>query len=332
MRADRFFINLSLREALMNSSGQGNSPRKKHLVCPACRSVEIQFLESLPDHWSDPAKPNFPETFPLYRCRQCSFTFLGEVPTFQALGQYYEEAAAPMRELSFNLVSKLKHIKFRLELNWGLAGVPKDTYHFIDFGTGHGHLALVLADLGYLVTAVDAFPSQDWKLSKIPYRQVNLDQCRFDTFLSSDHKNVLILRHVLEHLLEPFKFLSSCANNRVDRLMISVPRYPTFASKVFGKYWYCWDPPRHVSYFSLHTLTAAVERAGYRVKSSRMTGLDEVFSSLFRFFKLNPKLSWIAPVFAPTGALSSLCSAMAYFLPLSSVVEILAVLEQPTIQ
>ncbi|WP_186776126.1 class I SAM-dependent methyltransferase [Rubripirellula reticaptiva] len=70
---------------------------------------------------------------------------------------------------------------------------------------------------------------------------------------------------VLEHIIDPVKTLR--VFNKLLRpggqLLISVPNAGCWESKVFRKYWYVWEPPRHLHYFDPKRMKKLLLDNGY---------------------------------------------------------------------
>ena len=88
--------------------------------------------------------------------------------------------------------------------------------------------------------------------------------------------NVVTLYQVLEHLPNPSAYL-----NEIHRLLkpggwfiLDVPNAGGFEARHFGCAWLGWDPPRHLYHFTPEVLTAAAERRGFRVVTTRFFSLE----------------------------------------------------------
>ena len=50
-------------------------------------------------------------------------------------------------------------------------------------------------------------------------------------------------------------------------IVIETPNFDTWESKLWGKYWYALEPPRHVGFFSIKTALKLLEDVGFEVLS-----------------------------------------------------------------
>jgi SAM-dependent methyltransferase len=100
--------------------------------------------------------------------------------------------------------------------------------------------------------------------------------------------DLVLMNHSLEHFPSPVDAL-----RRVHRLLkddgllvVSVPNACGLEVKLFGWWWFGWDPPRHFYHFDKSTLARALRQAGFEVQSRRTgTGALFLMASLDRLFQ-----------------------------------------------
>jgi 2-polyprenyl-3-methyl-5-hydroxy-6-metoxy-1,4-benzoquinol methylase len=80
--------------------------------------------------------------------------------------------------------------------------------------------------------------------------------------------DIITLWDVLEHIFDPKLLLLEV--NRVLRetgyLILRVPNGGSWDARLFGKYWFGLDAPRHNYVFDKNTITQLLENSGFRVK------------------------------------------------------------------
>ncbi len=100
--------------------------------------------------------------------------------------------------------------------------------------------------------------------------------------------DLVLMSHSLEHLPSPVDAL-----RRVHRLLkddgllvVSVPNVNSLEFKLFGRWWFQLDPPRHFYHFDKRSLSGFFTQAGFRLYRFR-TGVSAIFlmASLDRFWK-----------------------------------------------
>lgn len=88
-----------------------------------------------------------------------------------------------------------------------------------------------------------------------------------------DFFDMVVMRHVLEHLKDPAAALSEV--HRIlkpdGELCVVVPNIESIEAKIGGESWFHLDPEYHLSHFSSTTLTEALTLAGFRdIRLSQM--------------------------------------------------------------
>ena len=90
--------------------------------------------------------------------------------------------------------------------------------------------------------------------------------------------DLVLMSHSLEHFSSPVEAL-----RRIRRflkedglLVIHVPNVHSLEFKLFGRWWFQLDPPRHFYHFDRASLTAALAKAGFSAQVVR-TGVSSVF-------------------------------------------------------
>lgn len=88
------------------------------------------------------------------------------------------------------------------------------------------------------------------------------------------------LSHVLEHLPSPRRSLE-----RIHRLLrpggllwLEVPNAASAERRLFGRYWFQWDLPRHLYHFTPQTLTRLLCETGFRPRKVKCDGRTVFFA------------------------------------------------------
>ena len=102
---------------------------------------------------------------------------------------------------------------------------------------------------------------------------VNTDLEHFQTKKKFD---VIVLKHVLEHVGDLNRFLGKCHRllNPGGTILISCPNIRSLMFYIFRDRWYGLQPGQHVWQFTPDTICAVLERNGFQVKNFWITNLD----------------------------------------------------------
>jgi SAM-dependent methyltransferase len=78
----------------------------------------------------------------------------------------------------------------------------------------------------------------------------------------------ILMNNVFEHLHDPVQVLRTChtALEADGVLVLILPNHAGWSARVFGAAWPGYDAPRHLWGFAPRSLTALLERHGFRVE------------------------------------------------------------------
>ena len=100
--------------------------------------------------------------------------------------------------------------------------------------------------------------------------------------------DLILMSHSLEHLSSPVDALRLVHRLLKDDglLVVSVPNVKSLEYKLFGRWWFQLDPPRHFYHFDKRSLSGFLRQAGFQLHRFR-TGVTAIFliASLDRFWK-----------------------------------------------
>jgi len=151
----------------------------------------------------------------------------------------------------------------------------------LDVGCGRGTLLRALAKTGCRCTGLEraGFPGE--RSSTIP---VILDTDLLEHDFGSARFDLIILRHVLEHLEQPHRVLDRARNLLAQDgiILIDVPNIGSVQARVFRSAWFHLDLPRHLYHFSPSTLGTMLHNSGLEVRGMNTWTLDQ---SLFGFIQ-----------------------------------------------
>src|SRR2546425_1262531 len=161
------------------------------------------------------------------------------------------------------------------EIVHSVTGPPRG--RLLDIGCGDGYFLRIMRDLGWTVQGLEPDPkaaafarAHGLDIIQSPIEAASLAPNAFDVITTS---------HVIEHVLEPFAFLSVA--RRVLKpngiLYVFTPNAESWGHAMFGPSWYPLEPPRHLHIFRPRNLVACAERARLQVVDVRTTGRLHLF-------------------------------------------------------
>jgi len=131
--------------------------------------------------------------------------------------------------------------------------------------------------------------------------------------------DMVIMRHVLEHLPDPVLTMKTVANilKPEGYCIITVPNIDSHTSRIFGPDWYGYQIPRHFFLFPQHTLTRIFEIAGLHIERVIHSAAPNIWIGSVRFWLARNGYKGLAQLmhytnplavaaFAPLGILSML--------------------------
>ncbi len=155
------------------------------------------------------------------------------------------------------------------DIMW-LAHVPGGSV--LDVGSGDGSLLARLRAAGWNSFGVEPDP-----VAALASQQAfGLDvRPSLNEWIGSKASfDIIVLRHVLEHVEDPVSVLTMCQDllGENGRLVVATPNAASFCHRLFGKSWRGLEPPRHLRVFSKHGLAECARRAGLHVLELRASG------------------------------------------------------------
>lgn len=212
---------------------------------PACVCCQSTNFESLP--YKDQFNAN-----PLIKCNSCSHVQVSKTPTEKEIGVFYEtysvERAKFVGKAYYEIMLKRAAAQFSVIKN----AIKNFSATFLDIGCGYGQFLDVVRSNGFEGSglefdqkAIDYATEKNLKVSKI--------QSESDIAGNLKGKNVVVLSHVLEHLIDPNKILQEIEASN-EYCFIEVPAYDSKNSLQFI------DQEGHINFFNEKSLKALLER------------------------------------------------------------------------
>ena len=219
------------------------------------------------------ARPRFA---PLFSARSYPIARCGDCGLVRTLGVRFDGVAdyPPFDQRETTMV-RLFRFAAELLIRERLAFVRKiqPAGRLLDYGCGSGSFARLAARAGYEAVGIEPFSlgqgldSPGLRLVRGSIEQSGERASSFD---------VITLWQVLEHVPDPAALLAQLVPylSPGGTLVVSVPNFASWQSRVFGPGWFHLDPPRHVTHFEPATLLSLFERLGLQVIDRRTFHLE----------------------------------------------------------
>lgn len=242
--------------------------KTKKIRCPLCQDLAIHEMSS------NDLMFNKKKIYDYFLCRSCDLTFINPLPTLSEIKQFYPDSymvfkSAKIKKLSYiekvklqykngypNLVENnlLSQFVSLFQTNWSerIDYIKNGT--FLDIGCGNGSRLLKMKRLGWDVTGVELNLKgyQECKKNNLNVFNDTLENLKF----KKNSFDVIYISHVIEHVANPNEILRIVKNilKPNGQLLIKTPNRNSLGRKIFKKYWYHNDIPRHLFLFSKKSL------------------------------------------------------------------------------
>jgi len=237
-----------------------------------------------------------PETFTLVECEGCGLCFLNPRPTRAAIGRYYPDdyeahggdTPAPLRSWQARAGGEVepgplarRWLALAQDVAWYVIPRPRGRRRILDVGGGSGKLLDAMRQLGWTTFAVEPSAAAAAR-ARGKGHEVVVGSAEEMCFPAGSF-DVVYLWHVLEHTHSPARVLANARAYLAPGgvLHLAVPNFDSFHARLFGRYWWSTDAPRHLYQLNARTLGAYLRRAGFeRVVMTTRTGATSWFRGL----------------------------------------------------
>ena len=264
--------------------------------CPACGSSGRTRYENLQDRAYGVAG-----YWGIMECSNCGSGWLSEAPIVEDLGQCYvgsyytHERPEPatlgesprivlMRRMALSARKGYKGLKpavpFSSALGSMLARIPpvwsracfghkdllpsfKEGGRVLEIGCGSGRFLSIMRLLGWKVCGVEPDPVAAALAKDAVGCQIHvgtIEDAPFDT----EHFDAIVSSHVIEHTYDPRSFVARAGRLLAPNgtMIVLTPNFSSVGHKLFGRDWYCLDPPRHMCLFTATSLRNLFRASG----------------------------------------------------------------------
>ena len=250
-----------------------------HKVCPLCSSSEVFPFLNCTDHLISR------ETFEIYRCTNCGFTFTQDHPSESEAGRYYDsDEYISHSDSNKRLIDKAYQLVRGIMLDRKKRMIKKFTGlssgSILDIGSGTGHFLNTMKLSGWSITGVEInAKAREYAASRFSIDTISSEKIRT---LPDNSFDCITLWHVLEHFQEPFIIIEE-----ISRLLksdgvciIALPNSISFDAKHYLKDWAAYDVPRHLWHFTPSTFSIFASKNKFTISEECNLPFDVFYISI----------------------------------------------------
>lgn len=269
--------------------------------CPLCKNQgNIDFIGQ--DFMFDRTK-----YYKYLKCDLCSISYQAPIPNLKQIKSYYPDSYENFedpKKPKFSLAEKV-----RLSFHHNYSGLIKNTYvnkifsllipkdkslidyvqngKFLDIGCGNGSRLLKMKKLGWHVFGVElnTFAYQKCIKNDLNVQNKPLEQAVF----KKNYFDVIYMSHLIEHLNNPDEIINICSNllKKGGKLYINTPNNNALGKKIFNKYWFANEVPRHIILYSKKGIKKLTRNHKFQIIYSSQNTTPKIFlNSLDYLFNL----------------------------------------------
>lgn len=245
--------------------------------CPICESKSIQPYREVKDFWVSK------ETFPLWKCSDCTFVFTQDMPDRASIGKYYDHDSYISHTdtnegLLFKVYHKVRDIMLQRKAKMVANNAPNGAV--LDVGAGTGYFLNTMLQLGWKALGVEP----DSGAKSIAKKNFNLDL--FDGLEKVNQEagtlSAITMWHVLEHVHELDHYLKTYHSwlKKDGALIIAVPNYTSADASFYKEYWAAYDIPKHLWHFNPMSMASLATKYGFEVVKHEQLPFDPFYIAM----------------------------------------------------
>jgi len=237
-------------------------------LCHNCGQAELQPLYRAPAF--DAGIDSSSLQFGLARCPTCGIVnTVGADPDRVASTYhpgYYGSATRKFVSSFERVVSLASRLQARaIYRRWRRGQLSGRLPSVLDIGCGRGNLLKQFRQMGADILGLERAEFSATGASENFIRVGSVT----DPEYAGREFDILVLWHVLEHIEKPGELLDHIAEHLRERglLVIAVPNYASLQQRLFSRFWFHLDLPRHLVHFETHWLVRQLSARGFAIES-----------------------------------------------------------------
>ena len=230
---------------------------KKTNYCPICKNKNFKNLGKTHNLHN-----NLDNFIDLIKCSSCKHCCLSLMPDQNLLDELYKQ-----RSDYVFANSKIKFLQQKNYIEKKMEGVQVDYTHwvyqylknlkpgiYLEVGPGNCVLFKTFKSSGWYCEGYELW---GWIKSESIYHDYDA--------IPKNHKDVIVMHDVLEHVVDPTKFLKkfSILQKKSGKLFLSFPNADSLRAKLFKSKWRMVVPLTHINFFSKESTKKLLENCGY---------------------------------------------------------------------
>lgn len=259
-------ITLTAQDHTKNNAVPAESTQLR-AYCWNCKSDQYQRLFTARDF--DTARQNFE----VVMCSECGLSYTygisGETLEAAYSSTYYGSPKAKFVSIVEAMVryGQRRQAKKIIEVfNEGNETGSAEPLSVLDIGCGRGLLLQAFAEFDARCLGIER---QEFPGSKPAAVDMHIGALE-DEALANRRFDIIVIWHVLEHITELDTLLEELPRhlNPGGLLVVSVPNFSSWQSRLFHRHWFHLDIPRHVTHFEKPWLEEKLSAMGFNIANS----------------------------------------------------------------
>ncbi len=252
-------------------------------VCPRCKSSQFRQIHTTPDFLH-----GIPGSFSVAECSQCSLEYQNPRPAPESLEKIYPTEYGPHQKAPgtsgsqepgilrriIRAINPLRAHHYKIGLNPKLVEGGK----LIELGCASGSRLIRLREAGWKnIYGIELSQNAATKAAGHGFDvRCGLIEEELEKFPDL-YFDVIISSMVIEHLYDPFALLDLVAKKLKPggQFLFSTIIRDSLDAKIYGKYWACYELPRHMVFFTQDDLCQSLKGNFEDIKVIRQTAYTD---------------------------------------------------------
>jgi len=238
-----------------------NSTSRDDRRCPICGSVSSLVYEDLKDLFVQTTDDM--KRFCVYLCGSCGVGHTSPQITYEDFSRYYPpDYEAYKRRAGFRQF--LLRLKYRHDLKMIKRGTAHGARSVYEIGAGRGEFLSVARERGFEVGGTE--PSDAGRQQARNMHGIALEKSHGENVTFHKMYDVVVLRHVFEHLANPVWVLEQILDTGLysgGLLFLKIPNFESWEREWFAECWHDLDVPRHLFHYSRTSIARILENTGF---------------------------------------------------------------------